>query len=265
MPSERSIGRACWRLSILTTHILNALLLITVYRLRHGRVWFDTEPGKRMVRWWTQRACHILAIRLRTQGQPCVVQDTLFVANHISWIDIIALSTLLDAKYIAKSNLQHWPVFGRLAQAIGTLFIDRDKRFAVNGVIENIQRVLDNSQAILVFAEGTTTDGQQVGRFYPALFKSVSGSSHFVQAVALRYRRQGQLDKLAPYIGDDNFVMHLYRIASLRDTCLEIIFTASFQPLIMNRYDVAAATHEMIENVLQGQSDMSLIEQRLVA
>ena len=265
MQAERSLGRACWRLGVLTAHILSALLLTRVYRLRYGQGWFDTVPGKEMIQQWMQRACRILAIRLQVQGTPCVVQDTLFVANHISWVDIIALSTLLDAKYISKSNVRHWPVFGRLAVAIGTLFIDRDKQFAVNGVIDGIHGVLAGSQSILVFPEGTTTDGQQVGRFYPALFKAVSGSSHFVQAIALCYRRQGQIDKLVPYIGDDNFVMHLLRIASLRQTCLDVIFTAPFQPLIMNRYDIAAATHAAIENVLQGQPAISPAAQRLVA
>lgn len=265
MQKESSVFRACARLTVLMIHILYALLLIVKYRAHHGREWFDTEPGKLIIRWWTQRACRILAVRLHVKGTASIVQDTLFVANHISWLDIIALSAVMNTKFISKDTVRYWPVIGWLAAAIGTLFIHRGKSFAVNRMIEDVRLELDNNHSILVFPEGTTTDGRQVARFHAGLFKSVSGSSHFVQAIALRYRRQGGVDKFAPYIGNDNFAGHLFRIASLRETCLEVAFSQPFQTANMSRYDIAMAAHDVIVDMLRGHQDITPQRERLVA
>lgn len=246
-------------------HILYALLLIVKFRLYHGRQWFDTRPGKLVIQWWVQRACRVLAIRLHVNGVASTAQDTLFVANHISWIDIIAILAVSNTKFISKDVVKHWPVIGWLATAIGTLFVHRGKYFSVNRMIEDIRHELDNRHAILIFPEGTTTDGTEVARFHTGAFNSVSASEHYVQAIALRYKRQNRLDKFAPYIGNDVFVKHLFRIASLRETSLEIVFATPFQPVSMNRHDIARLTHTSITDMLLADQDILSMDKRLVA
>ena len=265
MTAEVSVFRACTRLTVLLIHILYALLLIVKFRLYHGRQWFDTEPGKLVIRWWVQRACHFLALKLQVKGAASIAPNTLFVANHVSWMDIIALLAVSNTKFISKDAVKRWPVIGWLATAIGTLFIHRGKHFAVSRMIDNIRHELDSRHAILVFPEGTTTDGTQVGRFHAGVFNSVSGTQHYVQAIALRYRRYNGPDKFAPYIGDDIFINHLFRIASLKETTLEIVFALPFQPASMNRHYIATTTQTVITDMLMGEQDISSIGDRLVA
>lgn len=255
MRGGRSILRACARLAVLALHIQYGLLLIVLYRYRYGGAWYDSDQGHTVIRWWAKRACRILSLHVRMKGAASIVRGTLFVSNHVSWMDIIALSSLIEAKFLSKETVKYWPVIGALASASGTLFIRRGKYFAVNGVIETIREKLDNNYSILIFPEGTTTDGRRVGRFHAAMFKSVSDSGHFVQAVALRYRRHGKPDELAPYIGNDNFLGHLFKVASLGETRLEVAFTMPFQALNLSRNAIADMTHAAIADILREQEE----------
>ncbi len=265
MRQERSLLRASLRLSVLTIHLTVGLMIVFSSRLRYGEKWFDTDTGKQIIQSWTHRACRILAIEVQTNGVLSPVRDTLYVANHISWIDIIGLSTVLPAKFIAKDTVKSWPVIGTLATMTGNLFIMRERRFSLNGVIDNIRQELNNKNAVLIFPEGTTTDGWNVSRFYTGLFSSVSNTEHVIQAIALDYQRHDRLDKLAPYIGEDNFVAHLFTIASLEKTCLQIKFGVPFISGNMSRHDIASTTYTDIINMLNEQRGNISIALRKVA
>jgi len=243
--------RASARLARLAMYIFYLWLLLPLYWLRYGRQWFDTTQGRRLISSWARGVSQILALRLHTDGTPGMSPNTLFVANHISWLDIVVLSTVIQPRFIAKASLRHWPVFGWLARISGTLFIERGKIFTIHRVVDDIRHALDKPVSVLLFAEGTTTDGRQVARFHAGLFRSVSTSRHFVQAVSLRYWRNGEPDTLAPYIGKDNFIMHLCRMASLREIRVELVFTPPFQAVGMSRQAIAEATRAAIVGVWQ--------------
>lgn len=266
MQTETSVFRACVRLMFLIMHLLLVFFVAFVCRIRYGKDWFNTERGRYLIKWWMRQTCRILAIRLQVKGVSSTVQNTLFVANHISWIDIIALASLLDTKFISKRTVKSWPVIGWLATIIGTLYISRGNKFAVNRVIDQIRAELDNNNAVLLFPEGTTTDGRQIARFHASLFKVVSGGEdHMVQAIALRYQRQGRLDNYAPYIVNDNFVAHLFRLAALTETCLEVVFTSPFQAVAMSRHEIAETAHNHIAGILMDRQEAMSIPQRIVA
>lgn len=240
----------CLRLIFLLVHILYGVCVVFVYRLRAGKDWYHQESGRFIIQRWMRQACRILAIRLQVNGRVCGPTASLFVANHVSWIDTIALASLLDTKLLSKGSVKYWPVIGWLVENTGNLFITRGKNFALSQVIEQVQSRLDSGVSVLFFPEGTTTDGRQVCRFHAGLFKSITGTRHTVQAIALRYQRQGALDRLAPYIGKDNFVVHLFRIAALRETQLEVAFTEAFPVFAMSRHDIADKARKQITEVL---------------
>lgn len=250
MGQRHSVIRALLRLSVLAIHILNGLMLVLINRLRLGDNWFDTRKGRQLIRKWARQACHILAVQIESNGVVSPVKGTLFVANHISWIDIIALYTELDIKFIAKDAVKSWPLIGRLATSTGNLFIERNRHFAMNAVINNIRSELDNNNSIMVFPEGTTTDGWNVKRFYTGLFSSVTNTDTVVQTIALYYKRDGGIDEHAPYIGEDNFITHLFRIASLEKTCLHINFGVPFLPGSMDRHELAALAYSSVVGML---------------
>ena len=265
MPGQRSWLRAVVRLTTLSAHILLGVGLVAALRLSLGQRWFNSRQGKAIVQWWARTVCRILVIRVRQRGAASIVKNTLYVANHISWIDIIAIGSVVQTKFISKHTVRHWPVIGTLVAASGTVFIDRGKHFALNRAIATVRAELDQQHAMLIFPEGTTTDGWNMARFYPGLFSVLKDSRHVIQPLALRYVRDGKLDMLAPYIGEDNFVAHLFRIAAVTETCLELQFGSVIAAGNRGRHELAAVTHAEIMTMLMTGRDVAAIPQRRVA
>lgn len=243
------------RLPVLFVHILYGLLLVISSRLRLGGTWYDTEQGRAAIKQWATRACRILAIRIEVNGVISPVPGSLFVANHISWIDVLALYCILDTKFISKRAVKSWPLIGTLANSTGNIFIDRKRNFSLNAVISGLRAELESKHSITVFPEGTTTDGRAVNRFHSGLFNAVTNSDYVVQGIAICYTRNAERDELAPYVGDDNFILHLFRIASLSKTCLQIDFAIPFLPDSMSRHEIAAQAYSSIVDILNARGE----------
>lgn len=207
-----------------------------------------------------KRACRILSINVEVHGMPSPIQDTLFVANHISWIDIIALASFLDARFIAKDDVKSWPLIGWMASLSGNLFIERNRPTCMKSLIENVCGVLKKYNAIVLFPEGTTTDGMSVNRFYPGLFSSVAYSEHVVQPIALYYQRNGAIDEFSPYIGEDNFISHLFQICSFKSTEVKINLGISFLPISMDRHEIASQAYSDIVGMLNRQRGITPVK-----
>lgn len=159
-------------------------------------------------RWWFSQLCYGLGLRIDTRG--ALAPGALIVSNHISWLDIPVLGSLGEVAFLSKAEVRDWPLIGWLAQAAGTLFIERGGHRAQD-IVDHIAERVSNGGRVVVFPEGTTTDGTAVKRFHPRLFAAAQTEGAIVQPVALRYGR-GQADRIAPFIGDDSLVPHLLRV-----------------------------------------------------
>ncbi|MFT5733513.1 MAG: 1-acyl-sn-glycerol-3-phosphate acyltransferase [Planctomycetota bacterium] len=111
----------------------------------------------------------------------------LLVANHLSYVDIPLLLSRLDARFLAKSEIAGWPVLGFLARSTGTLFVDRSRKRDLTRVIAEVKAVLQRGPGVIVFPEGTSTDGSQVERFKPSLFAVPIESGVPVRVAAIHY------------------------------------------------------------------------------
>lgn len=109
------------------------------------------------------------------------------VANHLSYIDIPVLLSRLDARFLAKSEIAGWPVLGLLARSTGTLFVDRSRKRDLTRVIGEVKAVLGRGTGVIVFPEGTSTDGSQVDRYKPSLFEVPVETGVPVRVAALHY------------------------------------------------------------------------------
>ncbi|MCB2072301.1 MAG: 1-acyl-sn-glycerol-3-phosphate acyltransferase, partial [Novosphingobium sp.] len=128
-------------------------------------------------------------IRIRCRGAPSATDGTLFVANHISWVDIAVLARLLDAGFVAKAEIGRWPVIGALARGYGCLFVDRVMRTGVRQEADALDSRLAASRRIILFPEGTTSDGTGVRPFRSSLLAAAGrGDWPCVQPVTIRYR-----------------------------------------------------------------------------
>jgi len=157
-----------------------------------------------------RKACWCLGFRVQVHGQP-VQQNALVVANHISWSDIPVLGALAPVRFLSKSEVAQWPVIGWLARQGGTLFIKRGGRQA-RSVKADIGHCLSQGESVLVFPEGTTSCGVTVLPMHGLLLLAAREKQVPIQPVSIGYRRDNRPDTLAPFIGDDSFHKHLFRL-----------------------------------------------------
>lgn len=113
--------------------------------------------------------CYLFGIRVRTIGTPVQGQGVLVVANHTSWLDILILSSTARVSFVAKSEVQTWPFFNILARLQETVFVDRQRRTKTGEVRDQIRDRLKAGDALILFPEGTSSDGNRVLPFKSAL------------------------------------------------------------------------------------------------
>lgn len=161
-----------------------------------------------------------LPFRLEISGK-LPEQPMLWVANHVSWTDIPLLGQLAPLSFLAKAEVRRWPLAGWLAQCAGTLFI---RRGAGDGLLlgQRIAERLGGGCALLVFPEGTSSDGRQVLPFHGRLLAGAITAGVPLQPVALRYLRDGVVDPLAAFIGEDELPAHLLRLFAADRAVLQV-------------------------------------------
>lgn len=241
---------AAIRLIRLLALFASGLLQLGLYRLWWGKHWYYGARGGRVIQRWMQRCCRILGLQIQVSGNVNP-QPQLLVANHISWIDIVAISATTPVSFVSKTDLQGWPIVGTLASQSGTVFIQRGKASSLTHILQRLAQIINAGRSVVFFPEGTTTDGSSVGKFYSGLFQLAYQCGCPVQPLALRYQRGGQRDDLAPYIDDDHFVTHLLAILAAPGTELYLEFLPLVHPEALSRQQMAQLCREQILQALQ--------------
>ncbi|MDH1009687.1 1-acyl-sn-glycerol-3-phosphate acyltransferase [Pseudomonas nicosulfuronedens] len=240
--------RAWLRVARLLALLLVGLALASFVSLLE-RLPGDRMPlRQRLTRWYLARLSGALPFELRVHGE-LPGQPMLWVSNHVSWVDIPLLGGLLPLTFLSKAEVRQWPVAGWLAEKAGTLFIRRgsgDSRM----INAQLATHLSRGRSLLVFPEGTTTDGQGLRTFHGRLMASAIEAGVPVQPVALRYRRNGQACELAPFIGDDDLVSHLKRLFAHDRGIVEIHLLPVLSSAHQDRNLLARQAHAAIHAVV---------------
>lgn len=182
--------------------------------------------------------CALMGVRIRTHGTPATARPLLLAANHVSWLDIIVLGALGPTSFVAKQEVATWPVFGWLARLQRTVFVDRERRTRTGHSNRELARRLAEGDVITLFAEGTSTDGNDVKPFKSALLGAVHESAKegrhrpllCVQPVAIAYTRlngipMGRQHRTAvAWFGDLELAPHLWRMLRLGTIDVEVAF-----------------------------------------
>ena len=235
-------GRRTLRVPRLTLHILVGVAIAVALGPGRQRRYVSTRP----LVWWSRGLCRILGIRLQTSG-TMRQGTTFFVANHISWLDIFCIAAVCPTHFLAKQDVATWPLFGWLCRRAGTAFIRRGDD---NGVaMEQLVWRLRQGERVLVFPEGTSTSGETVRRFFPRLFQAAILARCPVQAIALRYPRRDGLSgphPIAPFVGDDELLPHLWRLLGEPAIDVRVYFGAIHAAPHPSRDALARLTHAEI-------------------
>ncbi|MSO66425.1 MAG: 1-acyl-sn-glycerol-3-phosphate acyltransferase [Pseudolabrys sp.] len=117
--------------------------------------------------------CAVLRINIRVVGEPVRDRAVLFVSNHVSWADILVIGSIAPIAYVSKSEIGNWPLVGTAAKSQRTVFVDRSRRQQTGDAIGEIVERLAGGTSVVLFAEGTSSDGNRVLPFRSALVGAV--------------------------------------------------------------------------------------------
>ncbi|MDE3186732.1 MAG: 1-acyl-sn-glycerol-3-phosphate acyltransferase [Acidobacteriota bacterium] len=202
---------------------------------------------------WLQSACRYalrsLGIAYRVKGRPPV--RGLVASNHMSYLDILMLSAVMPCFFVAKTEIERWPFFGMAARLGGTLFLERTSLASAAEAASLMEERMALPVPVLLFPEGTSTDGCKVLRFHPWLFQPACLAGAPVTAVALRYGMPpGAEERTVCWFGDEAFLPHLWRVLGAPDFTAEICFG---EPRIYtDRRTAARATHAEVSAMREG-------------
>ncbi len=178
---------------------------------------------------WLHEACRrcLRALDIRVHAEGEMPPDGLIVSNHLSYLDILCFSSIAPCVFVSKAEVRKWPVFGRLATNGGTIYIDRESKADAHRVATQIEHALRERVRVVLFPEGTSSDGSQVLRFHAPLFESAVRAGSTITPAGLRYEMKGgDPAQDVCYWGDMTFGAHFLRLLSKGGVTAQIMVGA---------------------------------------
>ena len=237
VPPERAVGagadpwrtlRGVWHLARAVLHGAHGLLIVL---LRFP--WMDRAGRHARIAWWSEKMLRALGARLVVLGsfRPGA---KLIVANHVSWLDIMAVHAVCpQARFVSKAEVHHWPLVGRLVGAADTLYIERERRRDSLRVMHHRAAAMAAGDTVAVFPEGTTGDGRTLLPFHANLLQAAIATATPVQPVALRFSDPHHaFSPAALFLGETTLAQSLWRLACARG----LVVTVSVLPAQMSAH-----------------------------
>jgi len=240
-------AQACFRAMRLGLHIFYGILLATIYPS------LPLKLQKRIMQRWSSELLDILHVQISLEGEISLKHITqgLIVANHISWLDVFLLSSVLPMRFVAKSEVRGWPFIGYLCARAQTIFIERNKRSDTVRTNQQAVETLRKGSCMAIFPEGTTTNGLQVGHFHASLFQPAIDAQTPIYPVAIHYHDKNNKTNFdAAYIDDMSFVESMWKILSSRDLHARLTATTALSTQVENRRILAQEAHRCITHAL---------------
>jgi 1-acyl-sn-glycerol-3-phosphate acyltransferase len=201
-----------------------------------GAMPFGMGARNAVARQWHRGAAALCGLNIRVSGTPVTDRPVVFCANHVSYLDIPVLASIVDATFVAKAEVGSWPLFGFLSKLQRTVFIDR-KAVRAGDQRTAVRSRMDRGESLIIFAEGTSSDGARVLPFKTSIFGAVEAKGDeapaTVQPVSIAYPRyaDGRLlvgDTRAAYawFGDMTMADHLLGVFGREGARVDVIFHA---------------------------------------
>lgn len=201
-------------------------LTLPLMPVQAALVRFRPRQARTFPHWYHRQVCRILGVRIEGDGAVARDRPVLLVANHTSWLDIPVLSAVAPVSFVAKKEVAGWPFVSALARLQRTVFVDRNRRSAVGQAAGEIVTRLAKGDTVILFAEGTSSDGNRVLPFMTSLFSAAKPSKAaaeeapdaVVQTLSLVYTRLhgiplGRAERpLVGWYGDMEMLSHAWEL-----------------------------------------------------
>jgi 1-acyl-sn-glycerol-3-phosphate acyltransferase len=235
-----------------------ALLILLPFHLI--AMYLSGRSSMAVAQLWQRFVCWLMGIKVTVTGTPDAGRPLLLLANHTSWLDIPILASVAPVSFIAKKEIASWPVISFLAKAQRSVFIDRERRHATGSHAEEVAGRLSKGDILVLFAEGTSSDGNIVLPFRSALVGAAqkaigANGSAIVQPVAISYQRMlglplgRQHRPIVAWYGGANLLPHLRRVLSEGGIDVHVVFGPARQ---LSARDNRKVVTQEAGNLVQG-------------
>ena len=173
----------------------------------------------------SRRVLGIFKTSIQTSGS--VPKRGLLVCNHLGYVDILVLSSITPSIFVSKQEVKNWPVFGWFAKMGGTLFVDRERRTGVGQTTNEIESALDQGALVVLFPEGTSSDGKTVLPFKSSLLEPATRQTHSLFVALIQYEiDDGDASEEVCYWRDTTpLVSHMTNLLSKKTIRASVRFT----------------------------------------
>lgn len=236
-----------YRLARAFLHIIYGMALMIV-----AFPFFNQQQRSNCIRIWSKGITNVFNVEVTTSGEIPVEGGMMFVANHVSWLDIHALNSVKNMRFIAKSDIRHWPFIGFLASRANTLFIDRGKRQDTAKTISVISQSLENGDAMCFFPEGTTTDGRELKPFKGSLLQGAVEGNKDVVPVSIFYPdASNSANTRMAYFGEMTLLESLLNVVSQKRPQVHLHFYPPIKAGAYNRRELSLLIQDIIAEGLK--------------
>jgi 1-acyl-sn-glycerol-3-phosphate acyltransferase len=242
---------ALFRAARLTLHIVYGLTLAIAFP------WFGLNIRRRILQSWSAGLLDIFNVRIDINSNDPLhtVRHGLIVTNHISWLDVFVLNAVVPMRFVAKSEVRHWPVIGWLCARAQTIFLERGKARSAARINVQLVELLQHGECLAVFPEGTTTDGTQVAHFHSSLLQPAIDAGALLHPIAIRYQDSGGVHSMASaYIDEMSFGASMWNILNTPELHVRLMVTPSLVAQDMDRRSLTRTSHDRISAALHAAS-----------
>ena len=238
--------RLAWRLARVIVHLLAGLATCALVFPWAGRPLRDAATRR-----WSRRLLAICKVRVEAAPGSAALDHALFVANHVSWLDIFVLNSLYPCRFVAKAEIRKWPLLGWLAAGAGTVFIARGNRRELRHIFKGIVSVLEQGERVAFFPEGTVGAQGSVLPFHANLFEAAIDARVAVQPCALAYLDEaGGWHHGVDYTGDVTFTDSIVTILKGPPVRARVACLTPLAGSGAHRRELAQAAQDAIQDAL---------------
>lgn len=204
---------------------------------------------------WAKRVLRILNVEVHCAGSQAASRAGLIVANHLSWLDILVIQSLMPGVFVAKGEVRRWPLIGAMAQACQTIFVNRSSPRSAIAMVEATVAALAQGYSVVAFPEGTSSRGARVGPLHANIFEAAIRAATHVQPLVLRYvdARTGLACEAVPFVGDMSLTSSLRKVMATGAISAQVHIGPCIASTRHNRKSLARQSHHSMQEQLAGQ------------